>query len=185
MLFGLSPCGSRILRRALPPGLAAPFRALSLRLPQACACAIRLHRTTRRLRCIGTALFSAAFRRLAPVDRLPNSRVKLSGFRRHSLPRLTCRSPIETAVAGCFDVRRRFQLRLRSRFQDRRSTRLFRQDGTCDRALSLRQAHRQAGCASARLCAFPRSRFCYALPPPYTADGSTLHEAPCASSLAR
>jgi len=85
MLFGLSPRGSRILRRALPPGLPAPFRALSLRLPQACACAIQRHRATRRLRCLETASFSAAFRRLAPVDRLPNNRVKRSGFRRRSL----------------------------------------------------------------------------------------------------
>jgi hypothetical protein len=45
--------------------------------------------------------------------------------------------------------------------------------------------HRQARCDSARFCALPRSRFCFALLSPYTADGFAFSQGPCTLSSAR
>lgn len=58
-------------------------------------------------------------------------------------------------------------------------------NGTCGLVPGSRRTHRQARCASARLCALPRSRFCCALQPPYSADGFTSVGDPCSPSSAR
>lgn len=120
----------------------------------------------------GTALLSVASHRLSPVDRPLTSRIQRGDLRRRSL---CCDLPAGVParhllpVAPLAETVSRFSFVPVSGNEDRNC--LLRQDGACNFTFSSRRTHRQARCVSVRFCALPRSRFCFALLLPYTADG--------------